>query len=125
MAKDYYGHFQKLLGDTAITDDLLKTTVSYQQSSDGIKAVNEWVKQYANPDANFREFDNIFSSFLIATEALWFNFSWHIGWAAGVLLGLKNQGLDQLNIPELTSYLAAIYNLQLGTIPAPQLANAD
>jgi hypothetical protein len=110
MAKDYYGHFQRLLGDT-ITDDLLKNTVGYQQSSDGINAVNEWVKQNARPDANLREFDNIFSNFLSENEALWFNFSWHIGWAAGVLLGLKNQGLDRLNIPELTSCLAAIYNV--------------
>lgn len=111
MAKDYYGQFQRLLGDT-ITDELLKTTVGYQQSFDGINEVNEWVKQNANPNANFMEFDTIFSSFLSANVALWFNFSWHIGWAVGVLLGLKNQGLDRLNIPELTSCLAAIYNLQ-------------
>jgi hypothetical protein len=106
MAKNYYGHFQKFLSDTTI-DDLIKTTMGYKESSTGINAVNEWVKQNTKSDADFMEFDTIFSSFLTANEALWFNLSWHIGWAAGVVQGLKAQGLD---IPESTSCLAAVYN---------------
>ena len=106
MAKNYYGRFQKFLNDTTI-DDLLEATMGYQESSDGINAVNEWVKQNAKSDADFGEFDDIFSSGLVANETLWFNLSWHIGWAAGVVQGLKAQGLD---IPESTSCLAAIFN---------------
>ena len=105
MVKNYYGHFQKLVSDATI-DDILKITMGYQEASDSINTVNEWVKQNAKSNANVMEFDNIFSSCLTAIEALWFNLSWHIGWASGVILGLKAQGLD---IPESISYLA-VYN---------------
>jgi|OpeIllAssembly_1097287.scaffolds.fasta_scaffold21614_1 hypothetical protein len=107
MEKDYYSRFQEFLSDTTI-DDLLEATMGYQESSDGIKAVNEWVKQNAKSDDDFREFDEIFSCCLAANEALWFNMSWHMGWAAGVAQGLKAQGLD---IPQANSCLAAIFNV--------------
>jgi len=106
MVENYYGRFQKFLSDTTI-DDLLGATMGYQESLEGIDAVNEWVKQNAKSDADFRDFDEIFSCCLIADETLWFNLSWYIGWAAGVAQGLKAQGLD---IPESTSCLAAIFN---------------
>lgn len=106
MEKDYYGRFQEFLSDTTI-DDLLEATMGYQESSDGIYAVNEWVKQNAKSDADFGEFDDIFSCCLTANETLWFNMSWHMGWAAGVAQGLKARGLD---IPEAKSCLGAIFN---------------
>lgn len=106
MIKNYYGRFQNLVSDITI-DDILKTTVGYQESSDGIKRVNGWVKQNAKSDADLKEFNDIFSCCLIANEALWFNLSWHIGWASGVVQGLKAQRLD---IPQLTGYLAAVFN---------------
>lgn len=102
MAKNYYGRFQKLLSDTDL-DDLLQCTIGYQESSERIKAVNEWMKQNTRPDANFEEFEDIFSCCLIADETLWFNLSWQIGWMVGVVLGLKTQGLD---IPDSTTCLA-------------------
>ena len=83
MAKNYYGRFQKLLSDTTI-DDLLQATMGFQEASDGIDAVNEWVKQNVKSEANFMEFDDIFSCCLIADETLWFNLSWRIGWVTGV-----------------------------------------
>jgi hypothetical protein len=110
MAKNYYGRFQELLSDTTI-DDLLQTTMGFQKASDGIDAVNEWVKQNAKSDANFKEFDDIFSCCLIADETLWFNLSWRIGWVMGVAQGLKAHGLD---IPDSTSCLAgSIYLSQI------------
>jgi hypothetical protein len=102
MAKNYYGRFQKLLCDTTI-DDLLQATVGYQESSDGIDAVNEWVKQNAKSDANLMEFDDLFSCCLLADETLWFNLGWQNGWVVGVARGLKAQGLD---LPDSTSCLA-------------------
>lgn len=105
MAKNYYGRFQQLLSDTTI-DDLLQGTKGYRESSDGIDAVNEWVKQNAKSDANLREFDDIFSCCLIADETLWFNLSWRIGWMVGVAQGLKAQGLD---ISDSTSLAGSIY----------------
>lgn len=107
MAKNYYGRFQELLSDTTI-DDLLQATMGFRESSDGIDAVNEWVKQNAKSDANFKEFDDIFSCCLIADETLWFNLSWRIGWLTGIAQGLKFQGLD---IPDSTSFLAGSINL--------------
>ena len=107
MAKNYYGRFQKLLSDTTI-DDLLCSTMGYQQSCDGINAVYEWVKQNAKSEANLKEFDDIFSCCLLADETLWFNLSWQIGWMVGVARGLKTQGLD---LPDSTSCLAGSINL--------------
>lgn len=91
--QNYYDCFKEFLNDTTI-DDLLKTTVGYQQSLDGIKAVNEWVKQNVKSDDNFEEFEDIFNSCLIVDETLWFNLSWRIGWAAGAVQGLKALGPD-------------------------------
>jgi hypothetical protein len=107
MTKDYYGRFQELLSDTTI-DDLLEATMGFQESSDSIDAVNEWVKQNVKSDANFNEFDDIFSCCLTADETLWFNLSWRIGWLTGVAQGLKAQGLDFL---DSTSCLAGILNI--------------
>jgi hypothetical protein len=114
MAKNYYDRFQELLSDTTI-DDLLQATIGHQESSDGIDAVNEWVKQNAKSDANLKEFDDIFSCCLLADETLWFNLSWNIGWMVGVVRGLKAQGLD---IPDSTSCLvgSTIYRILLDVI---------
>jgi len=111
MARNYYDRFQKLISDTTI-DDLLQVTSGYQESSDGIDAVNEWVKQNAKSDANLEEFDDIFSCCLMADETLWFNLSWQIGWMVGAVRGLKTQGLD---FPDATSCLAGstIYRILL------------
>jgi hypothetical protein len=91
--QNYYACFQKFFNDSTI-DDLLKTIVGYQQSLDGIHAVNEWVKQNTKSDANFEDFETIFNNCLIADETLWFNLSWGIGWAVGVVNGLKALGPD-------------------------------
>jgi hypothetical protein len=97
MSKDYYQRFQALLSDITI-DDLLKETVGYNESIEGIKRVNEWVKQNIKPDADFKEFDEIFSSCLIADETLWFNLAWYKGWIAGVVkvLRLLNEDVPDL-----------------------------
>ncbi len=84
MSKDYYQHFQTLLCDTTI-DDLLKKTVGYNESIEGINRVNEWVKQNLKPDADFKEFDEIFSTCINAEETLWFNLAWYRGWMIGVV----------------------------------------
>jgi hypothetical protein len=84
MSKDYYQQFQTVLSDTTI-DDLLKKTVGYNESIEGIKRVNEWVEQNIKPDADFKEFDEIFSSCLIADEKLWFNLACYRGWMTGVV----------------------------------------
>jgi len=91
--QNYYDCFKKFINDTTI-DDLLKTTVGYQQSQDGINAVFEWVEKNAKSDDNFGEFEDIFNSCLIADETMWFNLSWRIGWAAGAVQGLKALGAD-------------------------------
>jgi hypothetical protein len=88
MSKDYYQRFQAVLSDTTI-DDLLKETVGYNEAIESIKQVNEWVQQNIKPDADFKEFDEIFSSCLIADETLWFKLAWYRGWIAGVARCLK------------------------------------
>jgi hypothetical protein len=88
MSKDYYQRFRTLLSDTTI-DDLLKKTVGYNESIEGINQVNEWVKQNVKPDADFKKFDEIFSSCLNADETLWFNLAWYKGWIAGVAQCLR------------------------------------
>jgi hypothetical protein len=88
MSKDYYQRFQALLSDITI-DDLLKETVGYNESIEGLNRVNEWVKQSIKPDADFKEFDEIFNACLNADETLWFNLAWHRGWIAGVVQCLK------------------------------------
>jgi len=111
MARNYYARFQELISDTTI-DDLLQVTRGYQESSEGINAVNEWVKQNTKSDANLNEFEDIFSCCLMADETLWFNLSWQIGWMVGTVRGLKSQGLD---IPDATSCLpgSTIYRILL------------
>lgn len=94
MSKDYYQQFQTLFSDTTI-DDLLKETVGYNESIEGIKRVYEWVEQNAKLDADFKEFDEIFSSCLIADETLWFNLAWYKGWIAGVVQCLKLIGENE------------------------------
>ena len=88
MYKDYYQRFRILLSDTTI-DDLLKKTVGYNESIEGINQVNEWVKQNVKPDADFKKFDEIFGSCLNADETLWFNLAWYKGWIAGVAQCLR------------------------------------
>jgi hypothetical protein len=88
MSKDYYQRFQTVLSDTTI-DDLLEMTVGYDEANEGIKRVNEWVKENIKPDADFKEFDEIFSSHLVADEKLWFNLAWYRGWMNGVINILK------------------------------------
>lgn len=112
MAKNYYGRFQELLSDTNI-DDLLRSTMGYQQSVDGINAVYEWVNQNAKSGANFKDFDDIFSCCLTADQTLWFNLGWRIGWMMGVIQGLKANGLDN---PDSTSCLAGSISLLLDEI---------
>lgn len=111
MANDYYSHFQELLGDTGI-DDLLKATMGYQESSDGIAAVNEWMNRNAKSDANLNEFEDTFNCCLEADEALWFNLGWRLGWVKGVVEGLKANGLDN---PDSTSLVGSISSLLGGS----------
>lgn len=106
MAENYYGRFQTFLSDISV-NHLLEVTMGYQDSLDGIAAVNEWVKKNAKSNADFIKFDDIFGCCLNAQETLWFNLSWQIGWALGAVQGLKAQGLD---IPESISCLAAVFN---------------
>jgi hypothetical protein len=84
MSKDYYQQFQTVLSDTTI-DDLLEMTVGYDEAIEGIKRVNEWVKENIKPDADLKEFDEIFNSHLVADEKLWFNLAWYRGWMKGVI----------------------------------------
>ena len=107
-AKNHYARFQRFLNDTSI-DDLLATTVGYQQSLDGIHAVNEWVKQNAKSDAKFEDFESIFNNCLIADETLWFNLSWRIGWAAGAVQGFK-KNLEPDIEPSTSCLLGSIYS---------------
>jgi hypothetical protein len=104
MSKDYYQSFQTVLSDTTI-DDLLKETVGYKEAIESIKQVNEWVQQNIKPDADFKEFDDIFGSCLIADETLWFNLAWYRGWIAGVARCLK---LIDENEPSSTDGLGII-----------------
>jgi hypothetical protein len=87
-AKNHYDRFQRFINETSI-DDLLATTVGYQQSRDSIDTVKEWVIKNTKSDAEFEEFEDIFSCCLLADETLWFNLSWRIGWAVGAVYGLK------------------------------------
>lgn len=82
MSTDYHQRFMCLFGDITI-DDLLKKTVGYHESIESINRVNEWVKKNVKPDADFKEFDEIFSSCLHAQETLWFNLAWYEGWKSG------------------------------------------
>lgn len=88
MSKDYYQHFRTLLGDTAIAD-LLKQTVGYNESIEGIKQINEWMRHNVKPNADLKKFDEIFKSCLNADEILWFNLAWYKGWKAGVAQCLR------------------------------------
>ena len=90
MSTDYHQRFMALLGDITI-DDLLKRTVGYHESIEGSNQVNEWVKENVKPDADLKEFDEIFSSCLHAQETLWFNLAWFRGWMVGVVNILKLQ----------------------------------
>ena len=101
MTKDYYQRFQTVLSDTTI-DDLLEKTVGYNESIEGIKRANDWVKQNIKPDADFKEFDEIFSSCLIADEKLWFNLAWYRGWMIGavnilsLLMGTNSTAVESI-----------------------------
>lgn len=104
MSKDYYQRFRTLFCDTTI-DDLLKKTVGYNESIEGINQVNEWVKQNVKPDADVKKFDEIFSSCLNSVEALWFNLAWYTGWKAGAAQLLRF--IDE-NEPDSTDGMSII-----------------
>jgi hypothetical protein len=107
-AKNHYARFQRFLNDTSI-DDLLATTVGYQQSRNSIDAVNEWVMKNTKSDAEFEEFEDIFNRCLLADETLWFNLSWRIGWAAGAVQGLK-KNLEPDIEPSTSCLVGSIYS---------------
>lgn len=104
MSTNYHQRFMGLLSDTTI-DDLLKKTVGYHESIEGIKQVNEWVKGNVKPDADLKEFDEIFNSCLHAEETLWFNLGWYKGWISGVVQCLR---LIDENEPHSTDSMGII-----------------
>lgn len=110
MAKtqNHYAHFQRILNDISI-DDLLAITVGYQQSRDSIDAVKEWAIKNTKSDAEFEEFEDIFSRCLLAEETLWFNLSWRIGWAVGAVYGLK-KNLEPDIEPSTSCLVGSIYS---------------
>lgn len=92
-SRNYYERFQEFI-DNATIDDLLARTVGYHQSRESVFALNEWVRSNVKPDANVEEFDDLFNDCMVSDEALWFNLSWALGWAAGAVNALKSQGAD-------------------------------
>ncbi len=104
MSKDYYQAFMAAINDTSI-DDLLKKTVGYQEATEGIKRVNEWVEQNVKPDADFKKFDEIFSSCLNTDETLWFNLAWYKGRIEGVAQVLR---LIDENEPHSTDIMGIV-----------------